>query len=383
MARSLGGLRHAIRIAVAVILGVCASAQGADDFNDQRLEEGRIAYQRRNFIEAIDQFRVAAFGSLDRPDRLSDCLARLALAQVAAGQSAETDETLGRFVEVERRFGAYGKTTLEPDIRADFQALLIRSVPAATLSAVPSLTNLVETDEQKVARLPAPERRKALRAWAKREPSAARWQIGLARDAIERGDEGEARRLISKALSLDPGNAEALALQARLAHPAQPQTQAASARALSPTPPDKPTAGSESPGSPRNPAAGKGAGPGADATNSRRVLEESRRLVSASKAGDAVPLLTDAIKADPGNRELRLALLEAACLSRSYGLAVAQLTVSAPFSESEAPSSFYAAVALYETGRGTDARDFLQKALPRVGGPLVDEYSKKILGTAR
>jgi protein involved in temperature-dependent protein secretion len=103
-------------------------------------------------------------------------------------------------------------------------------------------------------------------------------------------------------------------------------------------------------------------------------------LITSGKSAEAVRLLNDALRADPGNRDLRLALLEAGCLSRSYGVAAAQLPLVTPFSDTEAAPMFYAAVVLYETGRDNEARTYLEKAGPRVSGPLVDEYSRKILG---
>ena len=36
--------------------------------------------------------------------------------------------------------------------------------------------------------------------------------------------------------------------------------------------------------------------------------------------------------------------------------------------------------AVYETGKVDEARGYLKRAMPRVSGPLVDEYSRKILG---
>ena len=110
------------------------------------------------------------------------------------------------------------------------------------------------------------------------------------------------------------------------------------------------------------------------------ALAESRRLITAGKSAEAVRLLNDALRADPGNRELRLALLEAGCLSRSYGVAAEQLPLVTPFSDAEAAPMFYAAVVLYETGRDNEAKSYLERAAPRVSGPLVDEYSRKILG---
>jgi hypothetical protein len=121
-------------------------------------------------------------------------------------------------------------------------------------------------------------------------------------------------------------------------------------------------------------------GPSATPPPAKDMLAESRRLVLAGKAGDATKELTVAVKADPGNRDLRLALLEAACLARTYETGAAQVAILTPFGDSEAPSKFYAAVVLYETGKTVEARGYLTEAMPRVSGPLVDEYSKKILG---
>jgi hypothetical protein len=51
-------------------------------------------------------------------------LARLALAQAAAGRNDDADATLRRFVEVETRFDGWAQADLEPGTRAVFSALL-------------------------------------------------------------------------------------------------------------------------------------------------------------------------------------------------------------------------------------------------------------------
>jgi len=135
-------------------------------------------------------------------------------------------------------------------------------------------------------------------------------------------------------------------------------------------------------GSPAGIASGKTVASGTDSTaaRSRETLAESRRLITSGKSAEAVRLLNDALRADPGNRDMRLTLLEAGCLSRSYNVAAEQLPLVTPFSDTEAAPMFYAAVVLYETGRDNEAKSYLEKAAPRVSGPLVDEYSRKILG---
>ncbi len=423
-----------------------SGAARADEFNDERLRAGQDAYATKRYGEAIDQFRIAAFGSLDKPVVLNECLVRLALAQAAAGKTADTQSTLDRFVDIERRFPGFAQANLQPEVRSAFKTLLLARVPQATILGVPSLAGLIETEEQKIAKLPPAERRKALEAAARREPGNARWLVAIARDSLERGDPKEADRWATKALAIQPDNADALALRARaraaraeyadalkdLAALSQeerasrpelyadnfvclvevrnfdaaaemsariPEAQATRAdvvrarakmiaeqqranqtAAAAPKSAPKPTPAPTAPGA-TAPAAPKPPGAPADLTaQSRGALEESRRLVASGKSGEAERLLSVAVKADPANRDLRLELLEAACLNRSYQNAVAQVPLVRPIADSEAPSLFYAAVALYETGKADEARVYLQRAMPRVSGVLVDEYTKKILG---
>jgi tetratricopeptide (TPR) repeat protein len=297
-------------LAIGLIAGVLSSAgvraAAADDFDQERLREGRMAFQQKRFDEAINQFRVAAFGSLDDPAVLTECLARLALAQSAAGKTAETDETLNRFVEVERRFGGFAKANLEPDVRAEFQALLKKRIAPATLAGISSLGAAPEGPAQSAAR----------------------------------------------------------------SAPAAPPK--ASAPKPSAPPPSTPEAV-------RAPAPAEATGP-TPADRSRQALSDSRRLINASRAGEAERILSQALSSDPGNRDLHLSLLEASCLNRSYATSIAQLPSVTPFGEGESVSMFYAAVALYEVGRVPEARDLMRRADSRVSGPLVDEYAKKIMG---
>lgn len=422
------------------------------DFNETQLRSGHTLYQEKRYLEAIDQFRVAIFGSLENPALLSEGLVRLYLAQEAAGKPEDADQTLGRFLDVERRFGVYPRIRLEPEMRSEFAASLTRRVPAETLLGLPTLAGLVETEEQKFAKLPAGERRKALEAAARRDPGAVRWPIALARAALERGDSREAARWAGKALALDAGNPDALGLhatarvaqgecgdalkdlaalpqaeldqrpdlyaakfvclveakdwaaaeqvaarvparlsgrsdvasaqqklsferqrQTTAAADAVAKTTAASDVAARSTP--RPQAAAP-PASSQKPAA---VPPAQVAASSQETLATSRRLVVEGRASEAERVLTEALKTDPGNRSLRLALLEATALSRSYQKGAAQIPLLAPFNEAEAAPMFYAAVVLYETGHGGEARGYFERALPKVSGPLVDEYSKKIL----
>ena len=414
------------------------AAPAPADFNQARLESGKYLFDENRYREAIDQFRIAAFGFLGRPDWLSSSLARLALAQVADSRPEDADATLARFLEVQRRFPAYPPRDLEAARQAEFQALLLKRVQQATLLGVPSLAGLVETEEQKIARLAPADRKKALEAAARRDPSSAVWAVALAREAAERGDWKETERWAGTALAAQPNNTDALALRARarvvrgeLAQAradlnAIPQAELAKrpelyadvfvtgveagdwavASEVSPKIPSNlmsrpdvakaqqklaaerqrrtaeaaPKTASAAPAATAAATRPASLSASTPAARSREVLAESRQLVLAGRAGEARAALAGALNADPNNRELRLALLEAACLSRSYRDGAFQVPLVAPFGDTEAPSMFYAAVVLYETGKEDEARGYLKRAMPRVSGPLVDEYSRKILG---
>ena len=93
-------------------------------------------------LEAMDDFRIAAFGFLDRPAPLMDATMRLALAESAAAQTVELGKTLDRFLDLEARFGLYASTA-DVAMRKEFEELLIKNVPTARIAEVATLKSLL------------------------------------------------------------------------------------------------------------------------------------------------------------------------------------------------------------------------------------------------
>ena len=205
---------HRIVLLLLGLMMTLVSAGRSEDFYETRLRAGQEAFGGKLFLQAVDELRTASFGFLDRPVLLSESLARLSLAQAAAGQSGEAESTLTRFFEVERRFHPYAQVQLEPEIRKEFEALLLRRSPPSVLESLPALSGLVETEEQRIAKLPAKERRSALEAAFRREPGNAVWPLALAREAAEREAWRDVALWSDKALELDRGSSQALALRA-------------------------------------------------------------------------------------------------------------------------------------------------------------------------
>jgi len=93
---------------------------------ERTLEAGRAA-------EAADNLRVASFGLLDEPERLSECLVWLAVAQQRAGRAADADATLKRFQGVQTLFPSYPRLAIAPAVRSEFEALARKRMPGMTL----------------------------------------------------------------------------------------------------------------------------------------------------------------------------------------------------------------------------------------------------------
>jgi hypothetical protein len=125
---------------VGLFLILAAAVSSGEDFYEIRLRIGQEAYREKRYAEAADNLRIAAFGFLEQPDKLSETLARLSLAQTAAKRLEQADQTLIRFVTVERQFGAWSRAAVEEPERGQFLELISRRVSPETLRSLPALT---------------------------------------------------------------------------------------------------------------------------------------------------------------------------------------------------------------------------------------------------
>lgn len=136
-------MKAKLPVVAVVFLAVLApsAAHAADGFYAARLQDGRIAFQTRGATEAADLFRIACFGLMDQPELLSEGLVWLTLAQQKLGRGPEADATLRRFLDVEKRFGAYPKAAaaLPAEARKAFETILAARVPPEALRSLPTL----------------------------------------------------------------------------------------------------------------------------------------------------------------------------------------------------------------------------------------------------
>ncbi len=435
--------RFRLLTVVSLILLTCTATVSAQDFYEQQLQTGKIAAAAGRNVEASDQLRIAAFGLLDRPALLSEALIRIALVQSALGHPAPIVQALDRFVLVEQRFKPYASLALDEQTKSAFEALVLKTLPRNVIATLPSLSRLVRSEWQQVSDLPVDRRAAAFEVAFKKESRNVEWPLAAARDAASRNAHADVVRWSERALSIDSANDDAIVLgiRARTARnecreamaalnrlaPARMEQRpelfadqtvclvslkrASDAEAVSKkipealrTRPDvaaalqkiaapKQTAQPKQMEAPKPtpPAAQQATRPPANVpvsssqvprtTDASDVIPRTRALVQQGKFIDAERALQAALVTQPSNRPLRLGLLEASVLAKDWKTAAAQATAVQPLAAGEELHMFYAAVALYETGRLADAKALMERARSKMASHrLVDHYLQAILG---
>ncbi|MBI2213551.1 MAG: hypothetical protein HYU52_07885 [Acidobacteria bacterium] len=198
-------------VLAATIIAGAIPAFGAD-FYETQLRLGAESFRAGRFAEAVDYFRIANFGLLERPELLSEGLARLAMANSAAGRKDELDKTLTRFLAIERQYPSWASSAMPDEERAAFEKLLLATLPRESIASVPSLARLVARPAVDESLTPE-QRRRQLESKAAAEPSNPAWPLELAREARQRRDDKTALRWAAKALGRDAGTHEAHAIR--------------------------------------------------------------------------------------------------------------------------------------------------------------------------
>lgn len=110
-----------------------AGAGSPAAFYASRLAAGEQALAAGRAAEAADNLRVASFGLLDQPEKLSECLVLLAVAQQRAGRTADAEATLRRFRSAQELFPSWERLALAPEWRSEFVALARKRLPEMNL----------------------------------------------------------------------------------------------------------------------------------------------------------------------------------------------------------------------------------------------------------
>lgn len=409
-------------LAVAVVVVVALPAAADDDFYVQRLREARQFVEARDYREAIDSFRIAAFGMMNEPARYEQALAGLVLAEESAGRPDQAKETLRRIVQVEAKFpGSFEAAEVSAGDRKAVVDLLVRNIAPDTLQSAGGFARLVKTEEEKIAELPPTERHRAYENRARKSPDNGVWDLANARLYLEEGNARLAAKFSERALSEGSRSDEARLLQARalaalsrwkeaLAEfegvPAARRNSDGNARAdygiclfhsgkaeearaaLSGLPLEVASRSAvaavlkdlEAKAPPKTTAALPPARPVAGDPPAGPLVAKAREALARHDLATAETDLAAALKPDTGNREARLLLGELQYLQWNWSAGSATFQKLEPFGPAEAEFEFYEAVCLYNIGRVTEAQAALRRALPGISSsPTVEKYKHRIL----
>src|SRR5581483_11555808 len=191
-------------------LALPAAAAVVDPFYSTREQEGITALERGSFRDAAASLRIACFGMLDEPARLSPCLVRLALAQAGANDRDGFAQTFNRLLEGEQLLGLYSKYPPPRDLVVRFEAKAAEWIPRATLEAAPTFARLAtDAREQQLGTLQPAARRDRLDQLEKQEPKESHWPLLRARFERDQGDAHAALAAAERALKLAPTDRDA------------------------------------------------------------------------------------------------------------------------------------------------------------------------------
>jgi len=162
-------------------------------FYREALSAGVAAHDRGDYAVAAERFRVAGFGLLEEPLLLTESLARLGLAQAAAGRRDEFQGTFDRISQMEERLGAYSASHMPESLRLRFEEQVALLVPPATLEQSMAFAKLYRQQETlRVKNMLPGARVAALEQIVAKNPGDLGWQLMLATARIESGSGADA-----------------------------------------------------------------------------------------------------------------------------------------------------------------------------------------------
>ncbi|MEM1176814.1 MAG: hypothetical protein AAGM22_00590 [Acidobacteriota bacterium] len=182
--RSAGVRRPWGPIVLLVVLGlgstpaaVFGAGDAIDPFYERLFQDGTLALSTGDAAGASRQLRLACFGMLDAPQRLADCLSRLALAKAELDDKDGFLETLSRVLETERRFRAYSDAPIPPEVKRNFERRIEAWAPPSLLLGTVAFADVADRQRAgEIRSLPADDRRRELDRLIAQSPSKMIWR---------------------------------------------------------------------------------------------------------------------------------------------------------------------------------------------------------------
>lgn len=337
-------------VGVVVVLAVALTVQAAtpSEFYVSMLRKGVAAHDAGRFEQAVTPLRVAAFGLVDSLDHYQLAHIHLALTYDRLGNPDASRESARRVVSAQRAGGRYGALQLSQETRANFEALARRSLTAADVTILQQ------------APKPAPTTTTAPNTTP---PAAA---VPTPSTTTQKPPQKQPEPAVTK-----PAPAP---VQSQTTNkPAPSQTTTTTTTTTNPTPavttPAKPA---PTPTRPPAPAPAPVVNVPARFTAAETALRESR-------LADARAIYREILDQTTLSRADLLRVAEGFYRSRDFAHALRAFERIGTLRREEQPYRYYIAVALYETGQYSRAREELAAVLPYIEEtPDVARYRAKI-----
>jgi hypothetical protein len=218
---------------VALFLVIAAVPAFAQSFYEARFQSGVIDFNRAAYARAVDELRVAAFGSVDNIPSYETAEIYLTIAYDKLDRIEDARLSSVKVTQAEQISPAYAKLALPPDVRTAFEHLLPALLTREQLSNVPAFGRFASQAPSVPAGTPTPSRRpvptvptptkapNVATTVKKNDDKAETPQPALdyGRLALERvaaGDEAGARRYADLAFAADDTNPNAHAALAQI-----------------------------------------------------------------------------------------------------------------------------------------------------------------------
>lgn len=209
---------------LAVLLAALASfyagtlhTQEIGPFHQNLLEKGRALCDTKDFSRAIQLLHLACFGMLDNPEERAACLIYLGNCQAAAKDKQGFTQTVSRLDELERRFAAFQRATVDPEAKKTFERWVRLLLSPSELQRYPNFASFVPSEEERIRALPPPQRRSELSLRLRTEPNNPIWQGMLAELALAEGKFRQAKRIANQLLASHPEFNKAYCLRGQAA----------------------------------------------------------------------------------------------------------------------------------------------------------------------
>lgn len=379
--------------AILVALAIPVQAATPSEFYVNLLRRGIADVESGEYARATDPLRLAAFGLVDSIEHYETAQIGLTIAWQKLGRAEAARDAARRVIAAQRVERRYAGLTISPSLRTEFEKAAAGYLTAVELAELkPRLAAQQQSAPASAAQRPAMPDRVAQQNAPESAPqqSASTPAAGNPQQTAQQQPKSQPAETQTRptekpstqppATTSAPAPEQAKATADESARPRPATTDAVTPRqqkpAESPAPAPVRSRAAENNTATSQPPSQKPV-LSADAIASRMVAADI--ALQNSQLETARKLYREVLDSSGLERRTLLRLAEGLYRSRDFANALLAFEQLGPLTRGEEPLHYYAAVALYETGRYAEAKSELAAALPHIEiSNDVSRYREKI-----